>query len=262
MEINFCRSQRKISEYGEKLVECCVEWDSLELCHKIKETISSGDLRENVVTALWTAVASIGLKEKKPSLELTEIVITKDFRRRLFLSYTFQVCEALEILVSNTKTRTREYYIEYLKILHKQGKLEKLLENAEELHQYHTYDSTLLEWICKIYNESKIEETGLCEKLKENISDYSSRLLNIHSDSSMGLFTIAVQKCDKMQFSEAADLLQKGTYILYLDIKFSFLRDVSCFSKTRTFTCMGVINKVLLQATTFRRSASCGSKSR
>lgn len=118
--------------------------------------------------------------------------------------------EALETLVNNSKTRTRELYIEYLKLLHKQGNVEKLLEKAEELQQVHTYDSTILEWICKIYNESSIEQSELCEKLKGNIHEYNTRLLDIHPDSSMGLFTSAVLKSRETQFSYAADLLQKG----------------------------------------------------
>lgn len=120
-----------------------------------------------------------------------------------------QYVTALEVLVNNPKTRTREYYVEYLKLLHKLGKLEKLIETAVELQNTHTYDSTILEWICKIYNESKIEESELYKKI-ENISEYCNRLLDIHPDSSMGLFTLAVQKCDQALFSDAAELLQKG----------------------------------------------------
>lgn len=117
----------------------------------------------------------------------------------------------MEALVNNSKTRTREFYSEYLKLLHKQGNLGKLLETAEELLQVHTYDSTILEWICKIYNESKIEQSEIYEKLVGKISEYDTRLLNIHPDSSMGLFTCAVLKYADAQFSDATDLLQKGT---------------------------------------------------
>lgn len=99
--------------------------------------------------------------------------------------------------------------------MHKQGNLAKLLEKAEELHQVHTYDSTILEWICKIYNESKIEQSEVFEKLVGNIFEYDTRLLDIHPDSSMGLFTCAVLKYEDAQFSDAADLLQKGTKNFY-----------------------------------------------
>lgn len=85
------------------------------------------------------------------------------------------------------------------------------MEKAEELQQVHTYDSTILEWICKIYNESRIEQSKLCDKLEEKISEYNTRLLDIHPDSSMGLFTRAVLKYEETLFSDATDLLQKGT---------------------------------------------------
>lgn len=118
----------------------------------------------------------------------------------------------MEVLVNNSKTRTREFYTEYLKLLHKKGNIEKLLDKAVELHQIHTYDSMILEWICKIYNESKIENSDIWKKIDENISEYNTRLLDIHPDSSMGLFTLAVRKYEEALFADSADLLQKGTY--------------------------------------------------
>lgn len=48
--------------------------DPLDLCSKILEMIRAGDLKQNVVTILATTIVSLGLKNTKPSLELTEIV--------------------------------------------------------------------------------------------------------------------------------------------------------------------------------------------
>lgn len=195
----------------------CSDYDPLELCNKIRTIVSTDDLKDNVVTTLWTTVASIGVKQEKRTLALTDVVsFFKTSLRAQYFNCTSQLAEALEILIANSKTRTREYYTEYLKILHKQGNLEKLLETAEQLHQVHTYDTTILEWICKIYNESKIEKTVLFQKLQAKISEYCNRLLEIHSDSSMGLFTLAVQKSDENLFAEAVDLLQKGNRCVYL----------------------------------------------
>lgn len=83
------------------------------------------------------------------------------------------------------------------------------MQKAEAFHETYTYDSAALEWICKIYNESKIEQTTLSQKIEEKISEYCKRLLDILPDSSMGIFTLALLKTRNMQFTEAAELLEK-----------------------------------------------------
>lgn len=115
--------------------------------------------------------------------------------------------------------------MEYLKILHKQGNLDKLLQTAEELHLTHTYDSAILEWICKIYNESKIESTLLYKKIEPKIGEYNDRLLDIHPDSSMGLFTLAVRKSEQTLF-DAIELLQKGIVLFMLLVVVFFKTNV------------------------------------
>lgn len=68
------RSQRKIEEYGEKLLDCCNSYDPFELCRKIRDIITSGGLKDGVITVLWSTVASIGFKQSKPSTDFLEIV--------------------------------------------------------------------------------------------------------------------------------------------------------------------------------------------
>lgn len=72
-----CRSQRKIDECGEKLVECSDDYDAFELCKKIQEVILGGGLKNSVIITLWTAVVSVVSKVTTQSPNLSEMVCDK-----------------------------------------------------------------------------------------------------------------------------------------------------------------------------------------
>lgn len=115
--------------------------------------------------------------------------------------------------MKSQKTRTRKLYSDYLQILHKQGKREKLLEEAKNMHLLYDDDILPLEWICKVYNESYVECTVLSESIEDNVKEFCEKLLKIQENSGMGLFTKAVLLFKEGRISEAEQILRKGLFI-------------------------------------------------
>lgn len=97
-----------------------------------------------------------------------------------------------------------------MQILHKQGKREKLLEEAKNMHLLYEDDILPLEWICKVYNESYIEHTVISESIEDNVKQLCEKLLKIQENSGMGMFTKAVLSFKEGNISEAEGLLRKG----------------------------------------------------
>jgi hypothetical protein len=55
-------------------------------------------------------------------------------------------------------TNIAELATRYLKLLHKQKKLDKLIASASQLHADYPNNIIYLEWICKLYGESKLDD--------------------------------------------------------------------------------------------------------
>lgn len=71
-------------------------------------------------------------------------------------------------------------------------------------------DVLSLEWICKVYNESRIEENNIFYTLEDKILSYCDKLLKLQPESAMGLITKALLLFHENKTTEAANLLKKG----------------------------------------------------
>lgn len=109
---------------------------------------------------------------------------------------------------------TRQYYAEYLKILYKKNKYELLFQEAEKMYSLYSTDLTPLEWICKVYNELVIEGIAVIQNKREKIEHYFGILLNIQSDSSIGLFTKSVTLFEDKHYNESKDILKQGMTLI------------------------------------------------
>lgn len=115
--------------------------------------------------------------------------------------------------MSDTKTRTRQNYSEYLTLLHKQGKKQEVLLEAEKMHLIYEDDVLPLEWLCKVYNEAVVEGSVFPPDIEGKIVELNEKLLKLQPESAMGLFTKSVLLFNDGQVSDAVSLLQKGMLI-------------------------------------------------
>lgn len=118
-------------------------------------------------------------------------------------------------MISNPKSISSTYYLEYFKVLHKKQKDEELLKEAQIMYEK-LENATALEWICKIYNEFSIEDQQLSAEISAKIHEYSDLLLNRDNSSSMALFTKAVIHFNNRNVLESKDLLLEGIILSIL----------------------------------------------
>lgn len=98
----------------------------------------------------------------------------------------------------------------YLKILHKNQKIEQLLEHSQIMYEK-MQNSIALEWICKIYNEYYVEESILPLNFEDKIETYYEILLNKDSQSHMAQFTKAIVLYKSGNILQTKNILTEGT---------------------------------------------------
>lgn len=112
------------------------------------------------------------------------------------------------MLVNDSKTTKANYYLDYFKVLYKNNNTVELFSASQKM--YVTYQNTIaLEWICKLYNESSIEDRTLPENMTESkIQEYCDVLINQDdSVSYMAKFTKAVILFNNNNILEPKNLL-------------------------------------------------------
>ncbi|KNC22993.1 hypothetical protein FF38_07937 [Lucilia cuprina] len=101
-------------------------------------------------------------------------------------------------------------YKRFIKLLFKQNDLKLCLERACNLIDFYPEDIYAYEWICKIYCEQYNSTKNAClESLKNPIDFYASKLLELNSESSLGLLVKAIDLYNSQQFVAARELLYR-----------------------------------------------------
>lgn len=120
--------------------------------------------------------------------------------------------EFLECLEIGFQDKQHVYHLDicrdYFKLLHQKGKLEDLTRAAEEMTNIYSNNLVPLEWICKIYIEN--ESFKISEHLKANFGIYVERLLELNSNSLLGLMASGLVKSAIGDLASARDILVKG----------------------------------------------------
>lgn len=102
--------------------------------------------------------------------------------------------------------------MDYFKILHQKGKLEELTRAAEEMTTIYSNNVVPLEWICKVYIEN--ENFAISQNLKSNFGIYVERLLELNSNSVLGLMASALVKFTIGDLAGSRDILVKGEFTI------------------------------------------------
>lgn len=116
--------------------------------------------------------------------------------------------EGLSFLITNQKTICTEYYSQYLSVLHKQEKIERLLDEAKKMHSLFQIDSSSLKWICTIFNEKYVEAGVLIEDL-DYMTHISDDLLKLDKSSPIAFLTKAILFIEKNDLVQAKNSLNQ-----------------------------------------------------
>lgn len=110
-------------------------------------------------------------------------------------------------MVKTKATITLDYYKKYLKILYRLQKYDILIEEAIIMHSIYTMDISAIEWICKVYTESQIQNQPI---EIENITQYINRLLEANSNSTLALLAKAVIFYNDRKFIDCRGVLNNS----------------------------------------------------
>lgn len=126
-------------------------------------------------------------------------------------TYRDEFLECLEIGIQDKNHLHHiDIYCDFLKILHKKGRLAELTQGAEEMSRVYSNNVIPFEWICKVYIEN--ETFPISENLKSNFGIYVERLLEMSPDSVLGLMASAIVKFTIGDLASARDILAKGEF--------------------------------------------------
>lgn len=120
--------------------------------------------------------------------------------------------EFLECLEIGFQDKDHVHHVDicrdYFKILHQKGKLEELTKAAEGMTTAYSSNIVPLEWICKIFIEN--EGFPISQHLKSNFGIYVERLLELNSNSVLGLMASGLVKFAIGDLTSAREILVKG----------------------------------------------------
>ncbi|CAH1994676.1 unnamed protein product [Acanthoscelides obtectus] len=119
--------------------------------------------------------------------------------------------ECLYCLVSNDNTVTSTQYSAYLSVLYKQNRYKDLLEHAQVMHKLFENDNMPLVWICKISNQSYLENKEFAQNCAELTKISCEELLKNDPNDAIGLFTHGIMLVEDQKLLEAKEVLTKVT---------------------------------------------------
>lgn len=182
---------KKITEYSEKLSKLHERGDIT----KITTTIfNSASKAENSAVEIFETLAKLYETVKQIPNELQPI---------------FEEC--LCKLLSLREHMKVEYFSSYLNALYQQNKYLEVFETAEKMGKLFESNTVSLIWICKIYNQTFVEESNLIEKFNDKIDEYLTKLLDLEPKNLMGLFTKSIRLFLNNKFVESRDILEEVT---------------------------------------------------
>ncbi|VEN48112.1 unnamed protein product [Callosobruchus maculatus] len=124
-----------------------------------------------------------------------------------------QICEdCLSNLVSSSRVSSTQYS-DYLTVLYKQNKYEELIRHAQKMQMLFKDDNIPLVWICKVYNQSYLENKDLAEKYLDLAKTCYKELLKMLPNDAIGLFTYGIILLEEGKLLEAKETLKKVTSI-------------------------------------------------
>lgn len=123
--------------------------------------------------------------------------------------YQNQYLECLEIgFQDNQHVHHVEICRDYLKVLHIKGRLEELTAAAERMTNVYPNNTVPLEWICKVFIEN--ENFPISQHLKSNFGIYVERVLELNSNSVLGLMASGLVKFAIGDLASAREIFVKG----------------------------------------------------
>lgn len=133
--------------------------------------------------------------------------------------YKDELLECLEVGISDKNHMYHlDIYQNYFKLLHQKARHVDLVKAAEEMTAIYANNVIPLEWICKVYIENDGSNAfAINENLKSNFGVYVERLLELNSNSVLGLMANGFVKYAIGDFIGARDVLLRGH--LKFDIK-------------------------------------------
>lgn len=128
----------------------------------------------------------------------------------MIISTQFQYEDILSSLVSNNETVTTDYYSQYLMVLYKQNKYERLLTHVIKMYKMFPEDVTSMNWICQLYNELYVENKPCIISEFVKIEDVYKDLLVLEPVNIMGIFSKAIKDVEAEEYNEAKNKLKTG----------------------------------------------------
>ncbi|XP_045477416.1 tetratricopeptide repeat protein 37 [Harmonia axyridis] len=185
-------TEKKLIDYCEKLCSLYKYTNVEEICKVIYKKVENGNYSESALTNSRSSLATI----LKQSNELSDDIL--------------EVYEdILSSLVSSNETATVDYYSQYLTVLYKQKKYEKLLTHVIKMYKMFPEDVITMKWICQLYNELYVENKPCVISEYVNIDKVHKKLSALEPESVMGIFTKAICDVNAEEHSGAKDKLLK-----------------------------------------------------
>ncbi|GJQ65964.1 hypothetical protein Trydic_g4060 [Trypoxylus dichotomus] len=188
-------NNKKIVDYIEKIISLGNSFDKEKFLNIIQTLLSKDEL-ENIKNTIRFNISNF-------------LSGYEDLSESLYLMHA----EILKSLIDNPNMVSQKHYTNYLKVLHKLGEYEKLLEAAEEMQKLYENDSTALELICKIYIKLYVDDHKLEALFLPKAEDASEKLLQREPESIMGLVTEGLLLYNKGNLLDAKDLFLKITSV-------------------------------------------------
>ncbi|XP_071441528.1 superkiller complex protein 3 [Hetaerina americana] len=181
-------------EVSKKLAQVALKLNDLDLCiETISSLKSSSELsKEEEQTINGLIVSTLTKLKDVPS------------------KYYSVLEESLGGMLSMRPTiENEENFKKYLKLLNKNRSLDKLLVEAQKMHSVFNNLPYPLEWICRTYYESFLDEQELSFN-EDEAELYCSKLLSLNPESSMGLMAKGALLYKRKKFVDACDFLKKA----------------------------------------------------
>lgn len=174
--------------------------------------MENGNYSESALTNSRSSLANILKQSNELSDDILEVV-SNQLIHTLFkiISYcNFQYEDILSSLVSNEETVTTDYYSQYLMVLYKQNKYERLLTHVIKMYKMFPDDVTSMNWICQLYNEIYVENKPCVITEFVDIKEVCKELLVLEPVNVMGIFTKAICNFEAEEYNEAKNKLKTG----------------------------------------------------
>ncbi|CAG9862355.1 unnamed protein product [Phyllotreta striolata] len=177
----------------------------IEYCEKLSELHERGDVSKITATIFNCANRAEGC-----SGQVYE-VLAKLYEKLKQVPSDLQPIyeESFQKLLGIREFMKVEYFSAYLNVLYQQNKYLEVFENAEKMSMVFERDTVSLTWMCKIYNQSFVEESNLHANFSEKIADYLPKLQKLDPKNVAGLFSKSIQLLLENDLTETKNILKE-----------------------------------------------------